>query len=71
MAVFLYLLDTARVNSQTLWALNNNQNPKSTNSFEFAYKLETELAFTHIKNRNSNSLPAQTKKKISTNLKYV
>lgn len=39
LAAFSYLLDTARVNSQTLWSLNNAHNPIKTNSFNFAYDL--------------------------------
>ena len=47
MSVFSYLLDTARVNSQTLWALNSYKNPKLINSFQLA----TDLISAHIKKK--------------------
>ena len=69
MSVFSYLLDTARVNSQTLWALNKNRNPKLTNSFQFALQLATDLVYAHINIRNTKYLATATRKKIETFLK--
>ena len=42
-AAFLYILDTCRVNTSTVFALNQNQDLKSQNAFIFVLKLDTTL----------------------------
>ena len=43
LVVFVHLLDTIRVNSATLYALNRNMDPKKQSSFEFGYSLAEHL----------------------------
>ena len=43
MVAFYYLLDTARINAQTIWSLNNGLNPRKTNSYEFGMKVAKAL----------------------------
>ena len=47
-----YLLDTIRVNSSTLVALNSKSNPKGVNSFNFGFQLAKELVIPHIERRS-------------------
>ena len=55
MAPCAYLLDTARVNCQTIHALNNGCNPRSGESFERAFELAEELIVPYVRTRYVNT----------------
>jgi hypothetical protein len=61
--VFSYILDTARVNAQTVHSHLNNKNPRETNSFEFALELARNLCIPHIKERNNHVINLNKKVK--------
>ena len=63
---FAYLLDTIRVNSSSLLALNSGKNPKSINSFDFGWELATQLVTPHIERRSRVGLTSTVLRKIST-----
>ena len=48
MVGFYYLLDTARINSQTIWSLNNNLDPRTTSSYEFGMRVARSLIIPSI-----------------------
>ena len=58
-------MDIARVNAQTIHALNNQQNPRKTDSAEFVWKLAASLVIPHMKKRGQG-LKANLKSKIMT-----
>ena len=41
--MFTYMLDTARINSSTIYALNQGKDPIKGKSFEYTYQLLMEL----------------------------
>ena len=43
MSAFSYILDTMRVNAQTIYSLNNNIQPRKLNLFEFGFQPVKEL----------------------------
>ena len=53
LTVFAYMLDTARVNSQTLFCLNNNINPGARNnsSFRYGWNIVLALVTPHLQRR--------------------
>ena len=59
-----YLLDTIRVNSTTVYALNNGTNPKKQNSFNFGFELAKCLIMPHINRRSRNGLTSIVLRKI-------
>ena len=61
---FSYLLDTARVNSQTLWSLANGKKHVNTNSFDFALQLADDLVRPFIEKRSTGYLTQSCKNKI-------
>uniref|UniRef100_A0A6A7G5I7 PiggyBac transposable element-derived protein 3-like n=2 Tax=Hirondellea gigas TaxID=1518452 RepID=A0A6A7G5I7_9CRUS len=66
MTAFSYVLDTARVNSQTLWALNNGKTPSQTNSFDYGYDLALSLLLPLVERRNTKHMSASLKLKIQS-----
>ena len=54
---FYYMLDTARVNAQTILALRQGKNPRQTNSFEVAFDLVLSLVRDEIVRRPRKNLP--------------
>ena len=68
LVVFGYLLDTIRVNSAALHALNRNMDPKKQSSFESGYSLAEQLLLPQIRTRNKNGLASNliTKLEIDT-----
>ena len=65
--VFSYLLDTARVNSQSLWSLTNDRQPSEGNSFDFIFELSECLFKPIIIGRgNTSHLSNFTSTKISS-----
>jgi hypothetical protein len=69
LTAFSYMLDTARVNSQTLCALNCEEIPTKTNSFMYGMKLAKSLIHPHIERRNTLHLSSSIKNKIIDVLK--
>lgn len=55
-AAFSYILDTSRVNASTIWALNNEKQPKKVNSFNFGWELALSLVMPMIKKRDTSGL---------------
>ena len=56
-AVFSYILDTTRVNIQTLVSLNSGKDPRKINSFEFGHKLAMALITPHLYSRELSGVP--------------
>lgn len=65
MVAFSYILDMSRVNSSTIFALNNNNDPLKVNSFEFGVDLAMDLVKPLINNRKQQGLPKQIQNKIA------
>ena len=64
MVTFSYLLDTIRVNSSTVLALNKKVDPKKVVSFENGYLLAKQLVMPQILRRNRNGSNVSVLKKI-------
>ena len=64
MVVFAYMLDTARVNSSTIYALNKRLDPIKQKSFEYGFDVVMGLVKPHIALRNHASLSTTIKYKI-------
>lgn len=54
LAVLAYMLDTARINSQTIFALNNELEPRKTSSFKFGWHIVNALVTPHLHIRKQN-----------------
>ena len=52
---FCWMLDVARVNGQTILALNHGQSPRKTDSFQFAWDLAMALVEPHMQRRRGSS----------------
>ena len=48
MNVFSYVLDTYRVNASTMYAMNNDLQPRNIKSVDFGYELTMSLIRPHI-----------------------
>jgi len=59
------MLDTARVNSSTIFVLNQGKDPIKEKSFEYTYQLVIELVKLTIEMRNQVFLILKTKQKIA------
>ena len=64
MVAFSYLVDTIRVNSSTVLALNKKIDPTKFNSFEHGYALAQQLVMPQIRRRNRNGLTSSVLRKI-------
>ena len=64
MVAFSYLLDTIRINSSTVLALNKKVDPKKVVSFDNGYLLAKQLVMPQILRRNCNGLNVSVLKKI-------
>ena len=56
MVGFYYLLDTARINAQTVWSLNNGLNPRTSKSYEFGMMIAKSLILPMVMTRSLNGL---------------
>ncbi|XP_057296254.1 piggyBac transposable element-derived protein 1-like [Hydractinia symbiolongicarpus] len=63
--MFSYMLDTARVNSSTIYSLNKGIDPLQQKSFEYAFQLVMELVKPTIQKRSQNGMLSITKQKIN------
>ena len=61
--VLCYLLDTARVNAQTLWALIQGIDPRNLDSFEFGCEMARLLVWIFMRNRPLDGLQSSILKK--------
>ena len=52
MSAFSYVLDTCRVNASTLYAMNNDLQPRNIKFVEFGFELAMSLIRPHIKQRS-------------------
>ena len=64
MVALAYILDMARVNSDTMYALNSDIDPCNVRSFEFAFDLVRALLKPQIELRNQHNLKWITRNKI-------
>lgn len=53
-AAFAYVIDTARVNAGTLYAMKHDTNPRSLNSFQFGLDLAKSLVLPQLLRRNGS-----------------
>ena len=59
-AVFSYIMDTTRVNCQTLVSLNNGKNPKEIRSFDFGHRLAMSLINPHLYSKELTGIKQTT-----------
>ena len=71
MVAFSYILDTARVNASTLFALNKKTDPLKQNSFEFGMAIVFSLVGPYIQNRDQARLNPGIKENISITLRSM
>jgi hypothetical protein len=63
---FSYILDTMRVNAQTIYALNKGVSPRKVKSFEFGWEIVKSLVIPHVEIRKiQRVLPTGTVGKIN------
>ena len=67
--IFSYLLDTARVNAQTICALNRGWEPRKSKSFEFGIYLAKSLVLPLIERRPMKSIKVSIQAKMALMLK--
>ena len=60
---FSYVLDTARLNAQTIFAFNSGTHPRKTDSYKFGMRLVMELITPHLRQR-------YIKENLRTNIRY-
>ena len=53
MSAFAYIMDTFRVNSQTILALSKGEDPRKSDSTDYAWNLAIELAKPHMERRRA------------------
>ena len=63
---FSYILDTARINAETLFSLNNGVIPRQTSSFEFGWQVASQLIKPYIEKRNIQHLSKTFQLQINT-----
>ena len=68
MTAFAYIVDTARVNASTLFAMNQKKDPLKLNSFEFGMDVVFGLISPFLKQRNKSRLSPIIKKKMALTL---
>ena len=56
MVAFYFMLDTARVNSQTILALKEKKDARNTNSFEIGFGLVMSLVRPELERRSTKGL---------------
>ena len=68
MTALSYIIDTARVNSSTLFAMNKKQDPLKVNTFEFGIDIVFGLVSVFIHQREQSRLSTNVKQKIAMTL---
>ena len=61
---FYYMLDTARVNAQTIYSLKKKKDPRKSNSFDIGFELVMSLVLPHMARRPYRGLRSSIIKKI-------
>ena len=70
-AAFVYILDTARVNSGTIYALKKGSDPRKLNSFQFGLDIAISLVIPQILRRRKVGLQKNIINKILRYMKSV
>ena len=65
MVSFAYILDTIRINSQTICSLAKDLEPRKTNSFDYGIELSRALAMPSIESRPLNGLQSREQRKMA------
>ena len=65
LVAFYYILDTARINAATMFALKHKENPKKVKSFEIGFELVKSLIIPNIQRRPLRGLRMNVRKKMS------
>ena len=71
MAVFSYMLDIARINSQTLFAFNHNTNPRQTSSVKFGWRIGNAFVTPHLQAKNNSASVRISVRKKKSRLKII
>ena len=61
---FCYLLDTARINSHTVWSMNHKLNPRKTDSYKFCKEVAMQLIIPFMKARSNHGFSKLVQKKM-------
>ncbi|XP_041481524.1 uncharacterized protein LOC121428771 [Lytechinus variegatus] len=64
MVAFYYLLDTCRVNAQSILSMNQGLDPRKASSFEFGWDLVESLVVPYIQQRPTVGLPTSVLRKM-------
>lgn len=62
--VLAYILDTCRVNAQTVMALTQDTHPSKVNTFNFGWELAWALIMPHVRSRAQVGLPKSVKMRV-------
>ena len=68
---FSYILDTIRLNSQTILAKNRGENPRKSHSGDFLWKLALGLVLPHIIRRRNSPTFKNMKTDMKVNLSFL
>ena len=68
MNVFSYVLDTYRVNASTIYAMNNDLQPRNIKSVDFGFELAMSLIRPHIEQRSLIGINSSVVRKIEIGL---
>ena len=64
MAGFSYILDQCRINSSTVWSLNNRMDPQKVDAFDYGWDMAMSLVYPLIQRRSAIGLNWSTQQKI-------
>ena len=64
MVALSYMLDTATVNTKTVWYAQSYLDISSTSSYDFCWNLEKALLLPHVQQRSLNGLASSVQLKI-------
>lgn len=64
MVAFAFLLDTCRVNSSTILAMNERKDPREVDALDFGWQLSESLVMPLIQQRSLNGLPITIQQKM-------
>ena len=64
MNAFSYVLDTCRVNASTIYAMNNDLQPRNIKSVDFGFELAMSLIRPHIEQRSLIGINSSVVRKI-------
>ena len=64
MNAFSYILDTCRVNASTIYAMNNDLQPRNIKSVDFGFELAMSLISPHIEQQSLIGINSSVVRKI-------